>query len=580
MAGRKISDLRFAQPSMPMDPMDFDGESRKVPNAIYAKTYLQPVKVPKVVAWSSDALRILGVDTSQYTRESELEDDIAKYFSGNELIPESGCKPYAHCYCGHQFGSFAGQLGDGAAMYLGEVHESSHFDESREDNDWKTWELTLKGSGKTPFSRNSDGRKVLRSSIREFLGSEALNFLGVPTTRSGSCVTSSSVVQRDPFYDGRVIDEACSVITRMAPSFLRFGSFEIFKEKAGSSLRKELLDTVVKLFPNISGIADEKERYESYLKETTRLTAVLVARWNTFGFVHGVLNTDNMSVLGLTIDYGPYAFLDHFDSDFTPNGSDGGGRYTYENQVEMVKWNLIKLTEALEAEVPSGATIVEENFEHFYKKEYYRIFRGKLGLFSQREEDEELVSSYLATLQKCNTDFTDSFQALTIVNSSQSVLADLLVDRLAERSAPPNVMVSEMFGGAPLDAVYDEIAGEKSKLDRLLAEDRKLWESWIQKYLDRIAIEAIGLQRRVNMMRSHNPTFILRQWIAQDAINAAEIGDYSRVRAVLKMLETPFAPKFCTFGHRKSSEELSEAEKRYVTTPPSWAGGLLCTCSS
>ena len=366
----RITDLRFDNKTLRtlgLDPTEFDTESRTVRNAVFARTYLQPVKVPKVVAWSSDALALIGIDPSQYKRESDLEHDIETYLSGNVIIPESGCEPYAHCYSGHQFGSFAGQLGDGAAMYLGEVAVNGGSSTSKssdkletacvdEKNDLRL-ELALKGSGKTPFSRSSDGRKVLRSSIREFLGSEALHFLGIPSTRSGSCVTSSSVVQRDPFYDGRVIDEACTIITRIAPTFLRFGSFEIFKRKEGTSsydregpsvgnsdLRKKMLDHVISYFPNeVKNIETESARYQEYMRETVRLSALLTVKWDTCGFVHGVLNTDNMSVLGLTIDYGPFAFLDHFDSTFTPNGSDGTGRYTYQKQSQMVKWNLLKL---------------------------------------------------------------------------------------------------------------------------------------------------------------------------------------------------------------------------------------------
>ena len=678
MKAVKIRDLRFDTSNLralPLDPTPFDvsevgggnsSSSRPVKNAIFAKTALQALKAPKVVAWSVDALALIGVDSSLYKREVDFLADIETYFSGNETIPGSNCEPYAHCYCGYQFGGFSGQLGDGAAMYLGEVVGSNQDDKDPVQTTVPRVDLQLKGSGKTPFSRSSDGRKVLRSSIREFLGSEALHFLGIPTTRAATCVTSSSVVQRDPFYDGRVQDEACTVITRIAPTFYRFGSFEVFKNKEGMSvydregpsagnavLRKKLLDQVVTYFPvEITSIADEKLRYEEYLRETVRRTVSLVVKWNTCGFVHGVLNTDNMSVVGLTIDYGPYAFLDHYDADFTPNGSDGSGRYTYEKQAQMMKWNLFKLAEALEHEIVSGKQIVEETFDSFYKDEYNRTMRAKMGLYTENSADENLFETFFSTLQACNTDFTDSFEALNLfhetlaeapagsIDSSMSVGADLLVDRLTERSVAPSTMIAackrkmkihkltmhpnqiqglwdmlqsqpdavrEMFGGAPLEAVHDEIAGEKHKLDRLIAcsaeikqlegtnatakraADRARWEVWVSKYLERIGldnlehtttqIEAVALQRRVNLMRSHNPAFILRNWIAQDAISASEAGDHERVRTILKMLETPFDARFSTFGN-KTSTTLSKDEERYCKTSPSWAGGLLCTCSS
>ena len=335
----RISDLRFDNRNLRDLPCDQGTEdSRRVENAVWARSLLQPIRKPFVVAYSEDALALLGVNP-ELIDEREIE----MYLSGNEVIPNSGCNPYAHCYCGHQFGSFAGQLGDGAAMYLGEV-----------DNGGTRYELALKGSGKTAFSRKSDGRKVLRSSIREFLGSEANHHLGIPTTRSGSCVTSTSTVQRDPFYDGHVVDEPCTVIARIAPTFLRFGSFEIFKEKHGSSdregpaagnqaLKKQLLEYAIENYFTFSKGNVYGGEICGVLARKCERAAKLTASWDTTGFVHGVLNTDNMSILGLTIDYGPYAFMEHFDSDMTPNGSDSTGRYTWAKQHHMVEWNLGKL---------------------------------------------------------------------------------------------------------------------------------------------------------------------------------------------------------------------------------------------
>ena len=659
---KKISELKFLNKNirvLPLDPKAYIiGESRTVVDAIYAKTVLQPLKVPKMVAYCAEALALIGVDTTKYTDEGELAREVEMYLGGNEIIPNSGCTPYAQAYCGHQFGSFAGQLGDGASMYLGEVEVET------KSGDTKVVELTLKGAGQTPFSRSADGRKVLRSSIREFLGSEAMYFLGIPTTRSGSLVTSSSSVMRDPYYDGRVADEPCAVITRIAPTFFRFGSFELFKQADSSSdrvgpsagneaLKIKLLDHVISLFPSISEIPDAQLRYQAYILESVRLTALLAAKWQASGFVHGVLNTDNMSVLGLTIDYGPYAWMEHMDPDFTPNGSDGSARYTYSQQVNKMKWNLFKLAEALQSLVDSESVtakdIIYDNFDVIYKQEYLRLLRSKLGLFSEQTEDEELITELFRTMTECSTDFTDTFRALTLyhetiseapegsVVSSPTRAADVLVDRLAERSAAPSEIIAalkrklrihkltmqprqililsemlethpqqvcDMFGGAPLDAVVEEIGNAKANLERLSfcsaeikrietasspssknAADREKWESWIAKYLNRVAcdgksstqIEAVALERRVLLMRANNPTFILRNWAMQDAAAAAERADFSQVRTLLQMLKTPYDLKFCTFATESS---LSREQQKFITKAPVWAAGVLCTCSS
>lgn len=325
--------------------------SRKIVNSIFSYTELQPVRNPQIVCISPEALSLLGLPSKELNEYSAAElQQTALYLSGSRLLP--GSSPYAHCYCGHQFGSFAGQLGDGAAMYLGEiVHDNQR------------WELQLKGAGKTPFSRSSDGRKVLRSSIREFLASEAMYYLHIPTTRAGTVITSDSTVERDPFYDGRNIQEKCTIVSRISENFLRFGSFEIFKSygeveggregpSAGNEeLKKQLMDYVLLYFPQLSSSSSPQQQQQQ--KTTTATTAAvtelsslpsfphtvylqlyqtilhrtasLVAQWQAVGFVHGVLNTDNMSIMGVTIDYGPFGFMEYFDPHYTPNGSDNSG---------------------------------------------------------------------------------------------------------------------------------------------------------------------------------------------------------------------------------------------------------------
>jgi uncharacterized protein YdiU (UPF0061 family) len=428
---------------LPVDP-EKKNFVRQVPNAIFSLVDNQPVKNPRLVSFSPSALALLGLPAEETSYTETDKEKMTVFLGGNEAI--DGSRPAAHCYCGHQFGNFAGQLGDGAAMYLGETINQGG----------ERWELQLKGSGLTPFSRTADGRKVLRSSVREYLCSEAMHFLNIPTTRAGSLVTSDSTVQRDPMYDGGVIDERCSIVSRIAPNFFRFGSFEIFKPSEGRSsgarmgpshrngaLKKQLLDHIIKYYADtVSTTSTDEEKYRLFFVELTKRTATLVAKWQACGFVHGVLNTDNMSIMGLTIDYGPYAFMEHYDPEFTPNGSDNSGRYTYERQPEMCKWNMVKLAEALDPLLPlaAGKDIVNQEFDTAFRAEYMQLFRAKLGLTLPQSSDEGLIEDLFVAMEKCKTDFTDAFQALTqfakqledgeSVESAKSALVENLVSRL------------------------------------------------------------------------------------------------------------------------------------------------------
>ena len=652
---------------LPLDESPFTpGDSRQVPNCIFSPVALQPVRNPVLICQSDAALGLLGIaPAASLSAQATQARELALYLGGNELIP--GSNPAAHCYCGHQFGSFAGQLGDGAAMYLGEVINPATG---------QRWELQLKGAGTTPFSRSSDGRKVVRSSIREFLASEAMHMLGVPTTRAGSVVTSDSTVQRDPFYDGRVLNERCTIVSRIAPNFFRFGSFEIFKQGRGgersgpspgnNALKRQLLDHIITTyFPAIAGSAGSaapsasspaplsSEHYKQFLLEIVRATATLCAQWQGFGFVHGVLNTDNMSIMGLTIDYGPYAFLEFFDADFTPNGSDGSGRYTYERQPEMCKWNLGKLAEALAPMVSlADSAALLQQYDAMYLSKYREIMTAKLGLGAWRAGDDGLLDGFFASMSAAQTDFTDAFRALTAFQASlpgtsdQALAKAALVDVLASRSASPTdlqgmmkrklrihrlnmkpeqiesllaileegpAVVAEYFGGADVAAIKEELLGEKKKLDRLVfasseikrlestspgskaARDREAWEGWVEKYHSRVQHEpAASADARLAAMSAANPTFILRNWVIQEAIEAAEgsPADFSKVATLLRMSSSPFEPAFCTMtpayeaalgGACRGGNQgrtLSAEEKAFLRAPPAWAAALLCTCSS
>uniref|UniRef100_A0A383WE17 Selenoprotein O n=1 Tax=Tetradesmus obliquus TaxID=3088 RepID=A0A383WE17_TETOB len=349
-------------------PVDEEGrnEPRPVKGAIYSRVQPTPLADPQLVAASDEALQLLGLNPAQASR-----DEFLQLMAGNSLLP--GMSPASHCYCGYQFGYFAGQLGDGAAIYLGEVvHPSSGTRQ----------ELQLKGAGPTPFRRQADGRKVLRSSLREFLASEAMASLGVPTTRAGSLVVSGSdSVLRDADYSGHPAPEPCAVVSRIAPSFIRFGSFELCKaadpvtQRPGPSpgmARTLLLPllgyTIKQHFPGLwafygggqdltmAGMdeANVLDMVGDWYAEVCRRTAQLVAGWQGLGFVHGVLNTDNMSILGLTIDYGPYGFMDRFDQHHVSNGSDDAARYCYSAQPAICRWNCERLAEVL-GSIPNPA---------------------------------------------------------------------------------------------------------------------------------------------------------------------------------------------------------------------------------
>jgi len=375
--------------SLPIDPKH-DNRTREVPNACFSPVNPTPLKAPVLVAASKEALALLDI--------TELDEKaLAAVFSGNELLP--GSFTAAHCYCGYQFGNFAGQLGDGAAIYLGEVQNKLG----------EKWEIQLKGAGMTPYSRQADGRKVLRSSLREFVCSEAMFHLGIPTTRAGTLVTSDSYVIRDKLYSGDAIQERCSVVLRIAQTFIRFGSFEIAKpadpttgrsgpSEGNTAIVKKLMDYVIEnLFPEIwSQDISEHAKYKEFYRQVVIRTANLVAHWQTVGFCHGVLNTDNMSIYGLTIDYGPFGFLDRYNPYHICNGSDHHGRYDFKSQPDICYWNLYKLAEALQDLLPLKDAHEELKMYFLtFKESYLRIMRNKLGLLHPDPADEALFQNLL-----------------------------------------------------------------------------------------------------------------------------------------------------------------------------------------
>ncbi|OQV22044.1 Selenoprotein O [Hypsibius exemplaris] len=550
-----LESLNFDNLALRTLPLDKEQANfvREVRDACFSRVLPAPVKNPRVIAYSPEALALLDLPESECRRG-----DFAKYFSGSAVLP--GAEPAAHCYCGFQFGYFSGQLGDGAAMYLGEVINQAG----------ERCELQLKGAGKTPFSRTADGRKVLRSSVREFLCSEAMFNLGIPTTRSGSCVTSDSYVTRDIFYTGNNIQERCTVISRIAPTFIRFGSFEIFKGidnetgRRGPSfgrpdILKVLVDYTIKTFyPEIwEQFTDPEERALQFFREVVRRTALLVARWQCVGFCHGVLNTDNMSIVGVTLDYGPFGFMDR--------------------QPEICKWNCGKLAEAL---IPvlslEKSTNALKEFDVEFEQEYSKLMHFKFGLHIVYPDDGKLFEDFLDTMYQTGADFTNSFRCLSRFQSEFDL--DSVCDYLLEQCCSareykaafrPQMDPSKLqmllllkqsnpdllaMLGKEASAIDREIAlAEKAGTLQGLTEeakrekDRTLWRAWLTRYKDRLALECTTdgtveefQAARIAMMDNTNPRIVLRNFIAQNAIDYAEVGDFTEVQRVFRALRKPF----------------------------------------
>ena len=500
---------------------------RGVRGACFSPIGPVPVSAPRLVASSPEVARLLDLSEAACASDTFLQ-----VFAGNALL--AGMEPYAACYGGHQFGTWAGQLGDGRAISLAEVVNAAG----------QRWELQLKGAGATPYSRSADGRAVLRSSIREFLCSEAMAHLGVPTTRALSLVATGAEVVRDMFYNGHPRAEPGAIVCRVAPSFLRFGNFELFAARGEVELLTQLADyTLRHHFPELG--APSPETYAAWLTEICRRTARLMAHWMRVGFVHGVMNTDNMSILGLTIDYGPFGFLDNYDPDFTPNTTDAGERrYRFSNQPRVAKWNLIKLAEALYPLIGSIPPLEEAlvAYTETYEADESRMFAAKLGLTTA---DKALVDELFQVLALTETDMTLFFRRL----------ANVPVELAPEASDDALL--------APLtDAYYTP--------DELTGDVRARTVAWLRRYGACVRAERTPPALRKQRMDAVNPKYILRNCLAQVAIDAAERGDASLVLELLDLLRHPY-------------DEQPERE-RYAARRPDWArdraGCSMLSCSS
>ncbi|XP_075221021.1 protein nucleotidyltransferase YdiU-like [Lycorma delicatula] len=511
----KFSPSKLLQ--FPFDPIKENFVRRNVKNSIFSFVDPTPMTDPKLVSYSVDALQnILNMDV-EITKKKEF----AEFIAGNYVLQTSN--PMAHRYGGHQFGYWAMQLGDGRAILLGEYVNSNG----------ERWELQLKGAGKTPYSRDADGRAVLRSSIREFLVSEAMYYLGVPTSRAAAIVVSEDRVMRDMLYDGNPKMEKTAVVLRLAPSWFRFGSFEILQKTQENDLLRDLLDFIIKEhFPDISIESDDKVL--EFLSSVARLTSDLVILWQAFGFTHGVLNTDNMSILGITIDYGPFGFMESYDPMYVPNASDHEARYCYGRQVEIVLWNLLKLIHSLTPLLSDSEA--QQAVEMLYAEGSYvvsklmKTYSEKLGL---TESNSELIEMLLPMMKDTDADFTMTFRQLS-------------ENRLSDLNKPKSC----------LWALY-----------RLSKHEN--YPTFIEKYNEVLEKEGISDDERMQQMCKINPCYVLRNWMVQEAINKAdENDDFTEVDLLLRVLMKPFTRQ-------------PEAEKHgYGNPPPNWARSLKLSCSS
>ena len=489
-----------------LETLNFVNSFARLPQSFYySRVAPTPLPSPYLVSFNAAAAALLDLDPSEATRA-----DFAEYFCGNRVLP--GADPLAMLYAGHQFGHFVPQLGDGRAILLGEVASANGAAVG-------TWEVQLKGAGQTPYSRDGDGRAVLRSSIREYLCSEAMHALGIPTTRALCIVGSDEEVYRETV-------ETAAVVTRLAPSHVRFGSFEVFFSRGQHEALTILADYLIaKHFPEFANAAD---KYAQFFDAVVTRTADMLAHWQAVGFSHGVMNTDNMSILGLTFDYGPFGFMETYDPQFVCNHSDYRGRYAYDQQPQVGLWNLSRLAFALSPLVPVEETQpLLERFAGLFARRYVALMRAKLGFRTEDKDDVEIITSWLDLLQANRMDYTNALRALGAFKTGDGA------------------------GNAPV---------------RDLFIDRAAFDAWAQDYRARLAREqSVDAVRQAAMNRA-NPKYVLRNHLAQHAIERAQQRDYAEIDRLLKLLMRPF--------------DDQPGMDAYAEPPPEGAPHLAVSCSS
>lgn len=521
-------DNRFIQ-ELSGDKITGHTPRRQVEGACYSLVTPTPVSHPQLVAYAKEVAELFDLSA-----EDCLHDYFTQVFSGNQQV--KGMESYAMCYGGHQFGHWAGQLGDGRAINLGEVVNQKG----------QRWALQLKGAGLTPYSRTADGLAVLRSSVREFLCSEAMFHLGVPTTRALSLITTGDQVIRDMFYDGNPRAELGAVVCRVAPSFVRFGSFEIHSARQNIELLRQLVDYTIRTDSPHLG-EPSTEVYQTWFHEVCAKTAEMIVHWQRVGFVHGVMNTDNMSILGLTIDYGPYGWVDNYDPDWTPNTTDREyRRYRFGHQPQIAAWNLTQLANAIYPLIEQVEPLQEglNIYSQAFIVGYQEMMAEKLGLqVYDAQTDKALIDDLVKVLVLVETDMTIFYRLLADISTETELSdADLLIQ---------------------LSAAYYQ----PEQLTELIKADII---AWLRRYIARVQQDKSDDMYRKQAMNAVNPKYVLRNYLAQLAIDKAEQGDHSMVQELLEVLRHPYD---------EQPEHQAWAEKR-----PDWArtkaGCSMLSCSS
>ncbi|SES94078.1 protein adenylyltransferase SelO [Thalassotalea agarivorans] len=513
------------------DQLPADTESEVYPRQVNAAAYsnVEPTKVssPTLIAWSSDCADLLGL--------SDVKGEaLADFLVGNILHPDS--TPYAMNYGGHQFGHWAGQLGDGRAINLGEVNtDNGHFT------------LQLKGAGLTPYSRSADGLAVLRSSVREFLCSEAMYYLGIPTTRALSLCLTGEQVMRDMFYSGDNQLEPGAIVCRVSPSFMRFGSFQLPASRGDKALLKQLVDYCISRdFAHLISDNDiNKDTYLAWFEEVCERTSTMIVHWLRVGFVHGVMNTDNMSIIGETIDYGPYGWIDNFDLHWTPNTTDAQGkRYRFGSQGEIAQWNLFQLANAIYPLIEESKPLENalNDFAKQFHQKWLEMMASKIGLDTLVEGDDSLLLSLEDTLQALSLDMTIFYRLLTQVDNTT----------------------------APFDASSAKDLVEPACYAPLNDDQCLSLVAWLNSYIERLNKSKLSPEQRITLMNATNPKYVLRNYLAQQAIDKATQGDFSEVNTLLTLLKKPY-------------DEQPDFE-HYASKRPDWAlnkaGCSMLSCSS
>jgi uncharacterized protein YdiU (UPF0061 family) len=517
--------------ALPEDPIK-ENFTRQVTGAAYSQATPLTFKKASLIHVSKLAEE-LGFD------KEEIESaEFLQLFTGQVLYPKT--QSYAMAYAGHQFGNWAGQLGDGRAINLFEILQND-----------KRCAFQLKGAGPTPYSRRGDGLAVLRSSIREHLCSEAMHHLGVPTTRSLSLSLSGEEVLRDMMYDGNAVHEKGAIVCRVAPSFIRFGNFELAAAQGENELLKKLTDyTISTFYKDITTTG--KEAYLQFFQQVTDRTLEMIMHWQRVGFVHGVMNTDNMSILGLTIDYGPYGWLEPYDHGWTPNTTDRQNkRYRYGAQPEIGLWNLLQLANALFPLIEDAAPLQEilDSYKTNYQVQYLETMMNKLGIYHTHKDDRDLIQQLEDILHLHETDMTIFYRELSKIDSKTDKIDAFKVISIA---------------------FYH--------LHQLSDAHRKEWQDWLESYIDRLIFDvekndgdySAFAKARTQKMNATNPKYVLRNYIAQLVINEADKGEYSLLNEIYTMLQNPY-------------DEQPEFEKWYALRPE-WArskvGCSMLSCSS